>query len=161
MAGGTITHNRIVLNISVQLSTLLAGRPEYEVFNNETKIYLPTLQIYHYPDALVVAGVPLLAQEEIGAITNPILIIEVLSDSTGRYDRLDKFSHYQTLPSFREYVLIYQDRPQIDSYLRQDDPALWRKSEFSGLDGTVHFQSIDVPVELSKIYRNVSFETAE
>ncbi|MEO6040050.1 MAG: Uma2 family endonuclease [Saprospiraceae bacterium] len=161
MAGGTINHNRITLNISVQLSDLLSDRTEFEVFNNETKIYLPALQIYHYPDAVVVAGEPLVAQEEVGAILNPILIVEVLSESTGRFDRFEKFTHYQTLPSFREYVLIHQDRPQIDSFLRQAEPDLWRSSEASGLDREIHFQSIGVKITLSKIYRNVSFETAE
>ncbi|MEO6758581.1 MAG: Uma2 family endonuclease [Saprospiraceae bacterium] len=161
MAGGTINHNRITLNISVQLSDLLFDRTELEVFNNETKIYLPALQIYHYPDAVVVTGEPLVAQEEVGAILNPILIVEVLSDSTGRFDRFEKFTHYQTLPSFREYVLIHQDRPQIDSFLRQEEPDLWRSSEVSGLDSEIHFQSIGVKIALSKIYRNVSFETAE
>ena len=109
----------------------------------------------------MVAGQPEFASEEVGAILNPILIVEVLSDSTGRFDRFEKFTHYKTLPSFREYILIHQDRPQVDSFLRQEDPDLWRSSEVSGLDSEAHFQSIDVRLALSKIYRRVPFETAE
>jgi Uma2 family endonuclease len=161
MAGGTLPHNIAGGNIFGELFLALYASETFRLFNSETKIYLPLLSIYHYPDALVVAGKPIEAQEEIGAITNPILIIEVLSDSTGRYDRLEKFTHYQTLPSFREYALIHQDRPQVDSFLRQEDPSLWRSSEVSGLENEVHFQSIGVKVSLSKIYRNVSFETVE
>lgn len=161
MAGANPPHLRISGNIFFQLYHALENKPDFEVFNNDTKIYLPKLNIYHYPDALVVTGKAEFASEEVGAVLNPILIVEVLSDSTGRYDRGVKFTEYQTLPSFREYVLIHQDRPQIDSFLRQDDPSLWRTSEVSGLDSEIHFQSIDVKVSLSKIYRNVSFETAE
>ncbi len=161
MAGATPPHLRIAGNVFFQLYGHLEAKPDYEVFNSDTKIYLPQLRIYHYPDALVVTGQPEFAAEEVGAILNPILIIEVLSDSTGRYDRIEKFTHYKTLSSFREYILIRQDSPQIDSFLRQEDPALWRSSEASGLDSEIHFQSIDVKVSLSKIYRNVSFEAAE
>jgi Uma2 family endonuclease len=161
VAGANPPHLRISGNVFGELYNQLLARPELEVFNTDTKIYMPQLHIYHYPDALVVAGKPEFASEEIGAILNPILIIEVLSGSTGRYDRGQKFTEYQTLPSFKEYVLIHQDRPQIDTFLRQEDPNLWRTSEFSGLHNDVHFRSIDVKVSLSKIYRNVSFEVAD
>ncbi len=161
MSGATTPHLRIAGNMFFQLYGILENRLDYEVFNSDTKIYLPKLSIYHYPDALVVAGQPEFASEEVGAILNPILIVEVLSDSTGRFDRFEKFTHYKTLPSFREYILIHQDRPQIDSFLRQEDPDLWRSSEVSGLESEAHFQSIDVRLALSKIYRRVSFETAE
>jgi Uma2 family endonuclease len=161
MAGANPPHLRISGNVFFQLYSCLEARPEFEVLNSDTKIYMPQLHIYHYPDALVVAGKPEFASEEVGAILNPILIIEVLSGSTGRYDRGQKFTEYQTLPSFKEYVLIHQDRPQIDTFLRQEDPHLWRTSEFSGIHSDVYFQSIDVKVSFSKIYRNVSFETAD
>jgi Uncharacterized protein conserved in cyanobacteria len=138
---------------------LLESRTDFEVFNSDTKIYMPKLQIYYYPDALVVAGAPIESEYEIGAILNPILIVEVLSEATGRHDRLVKFNNYQSIPSFREYVLIHQDRPQIDAYLREQEPDLWRSSKVSGLEPDFHFQSIGVQVPMSKIYRNVSFET--
>lgn len=161
IAGANPPHLRIAGNIFGQLYMALLNRPEFEIFNADTKIYLPKLKTYYYPDALVVAGKPEFAPEEIGAILNPILIVEVLSESTGRFDKGAKFSDYQTLPSFREYILIHQDRPQIDAFVRQDDPNLWRTSEFSGLDNEVYFQSIDIKLALSNIYRNVSFETAD
>ena len=157
--GGTIPHSRIGGNVYFELRQELASRPNLEVFNSDTKIYMPSLGIYHYPDALVVAGTPVEAQEEIGSVTNPILIIEVLSGSTGAYDRGLKFTEYQTLPSFTEYVLIHQDRPQMDLFFREEK-NLWRTSEVSGLESEVYFQSIGVKLSLSKIYHNVSFETA-
>jgi Uma2 family endonuclease len=161
MPGGTLPHSIIGGNVFGQIFMALKHKPNLRIFNSDTKIYIPQLGIYHYPDALVVAGTPVEAQEEVGAVTNPILIIEVLSDSTGRYDRGKKFTEYQTLPSFTEYVLIHQDRPQVDSFLRQSDPNLWRTSEVNGLGNEMHFQSIDVRLSLSDIYHNVSFETVE
>ena len=160
MAGAKPPHLRISGNVFGQLYKILEDQSHLEVFNNETKIYLPQFNYYYYPDALVVAGKPEFASNEIGAILNPILIVEVLSDSTAEFDKGQKFAEYKTLPSFREYALIHQDKAQINSHFRDSD-GIWQPSVVSGLDSEVHFQSIDVKVSLSKIYRNVSFETAE
>lgn len=159
MAGAKPPHLRISGNVFVQLYNALESRVDYEVFSSETKIYLPQFNYYYYPDALVVAGKPEFASKEIGAILNPILIVEVLSDSTAEFDKGQKFAEYKTLASFREYALIHQDKAQINAHFRDSD-GIWQPSVVSGLDSEVHFQSIDVKVLLSKIYRNVSFETA-
>lgn len=158
MAGASPSHLIISANIFGELFMLFYNNSNLHILPSDTKIYIPDLHIYHYPDALVVSGKPEFSSEESGAILNPVMIVEVLSDSTGRYDRLKKFTNYQAIPGFKEYVLIHQDRPQIDIFLRQDDPNLWRTSEFSGLDQDAYFQSIGASLSLSKIYRNISFD---
>ncbi|MCW5922224.1 MAG: Uma2 family endonuclease [Saprospiraceae bacterium] len=82
----------------------------------------------------------------------------MLSDSAAEFDEGQKIAEYKTLPSFCEYALIHQDKAQVNVHFRNSD-SIWQPSVVSGLDSEVHFQSIDVKVPLSKIYRNVSFET--
>ncbi|MFN0036911.1 MAG: Uma2 family endonuclease [Saprospiraceae bacterium] len=157
MAGAKPAHIRISGNIFGQLFKSLEDRTDAEALNNDTKIYLPAFGYYYYPDALAVVGQAEFMDEEVGAITNPILIVEVLSDSTAAFDKGQKFAEYKTLPSFREYALIHQDKAQVDFYLRDED-GFWQPSSVQGLDGEAYFQSIGVKVLLSKIYRKVTFE---
>ncbi|MFN4256398.1 MAG: Uma2 family endonuclease [Saprospiraceae bacterium] len=160
MAGGTISHNLIASNINFELQNALFDRPDFYVFGSDQKVRIPKgPRRYVYPDAIVVAGAPILADDEAHAITNPILIVEVLSDSTGHHDSNAKFFDYQDIPSFREYVLVWQDRPDVQVFLRQA-PDLWRSSEISGLHSDVVFESIGVRLSLERIYRKVTFENA-
>ena len=113
--------------------------------------------LYTYPDVSVVCG----EAEEIGegdetTLLNPILIVEVLSDSTRRYDRGQKFENYRTIASLREYVLIEQDRPFVE--LRQRVAANeWKTSSVEGLAQSAHLASIGVDLPLAHIYKRVKF----
>ena len=155
MSGGTIENNRIARNVLAELHFSL--QPVYEAFGGDQKIYLPKYNFYVYPDAVVVTGSPIKSDEEANAIVNPLLIIEVLSNSTGRYDRGDKFIQYQSLPSFKEYALIRQDLPEVQTVFREEED-LWRSKEFSGLDSSLHFRSINLSIPMTNVYKNVSFE---
>lgn len=90
------------------------------------------------------------------AFTNPLLIVEVLSKSTENYGRGQKFVEYQSLPSFREYVLLRQDVPEALIFLREQ-PDIWRSSEVAGLEPEVLFRSIDVRIPMQAIYDRVEF----
>ncbi len=156
MAGGTIPHTRIGGNIFYELRKALADNPDFEVFNCDQKIYLPKYSFYNYADALCVTGEPEIAEQETTAITNPILIVEVLSSSTEGYDRGQKFTEYKSLPSLLEYVLIRQDRPEIHVFYRERED-LWHTSEFSGIHNEVYFKSINVKIPLAAIYARIKF----
>ncbi|MFM9947648.1 MAG: Uma2 family endonuclease [Saprospiraceae bacterium] len=156
MAGGAIPHNRVTRNIFGLLFNFLLPKPDYEVFGSDQKIYLPKFNFYVYPDAVVVAGEPLVTDKEADAIINPLLIVETLSKSSERYDRGQKFVEYQSLPSFKEYVLIRQDAPEV--YLQfREEPNLWRTSEVTGLEGEVYFRSIEARIPIADIYYKVQF----
>lgn len=159
MAGGTITHNRIARNIATELDLVFKEQAGFELFCCDQKIYLPDLHYYLYPDAVVVTDGPIMAEQEADGLINPLLIVEVLSRGTEKYDRTQKFMEYRTLPTFKEYVLIRQTAPQIVSFLREA-PDLWRESEVAGLDQEVYFKSIDVRLALPLIYRQVEFPPA-
>lgn len=156
MAGGSISHNRIVRNILAELDGMLRQSDHFEVFGSDQKIYLPDYHYYLYPDAVVVAEAPVVAEEMAQAIVNPLLIVEVLSASTEAYDRGLKFTEYRSLPSFKEYVLVRQDVPHVISFFREA-PDLWREAEVRGLEAAVDLKSVGLQLALHLIYRKVEF----
>jgi Uma2 family endonuclease len=155
MSGGSISHNRVSRNIVQHLGNALDEKNDFELFGSDQKIYLPKLNAYLYPDAIVVAHTPILTDKIAEAITNPILVIEVLSPSTENYDRRDKFMKYRTLESFQEYVIVQQDSAEVLSFFRSG-PHTWEEQEFNGLDHTVYFKSIDIHLPLALIYKKVA-----
>lgn len=154
MAGASISHNRIAGNIFGELYNVFKERLLFEIFGSDQKIYLPKFEYYVYPDAVVVAEEPLISSEETNAIVNPLLIFEVLSPSTEKYDGGQKFLEYQSLPSFKEYVLVRQDVPELLLFYREQ-PDVWRSSEVAGLDREAHLRSVDVLLSLHKVYHKV------
>jgi Uma2 family endonuclease len=156
MAGGTIPHNIITSNLTIALGILLDHRANTYIFGSDQKIYLPDYDIYVYSDALVVSGKPIESDDETSAIINPILIIEVLSNSTAAYDGGKKFIQYQSLPTFKEYVLVRQEKPEVKTFFREDND-LWRSKDYVGIDNAVYFKSIDVSLPLTRIYKNITF----
>ncbi len=156
MAGGTIEHNTIAANVIRALGNKLEGTP-CRPLTSDARIKVPTALPYHYPDVTVVCGEPII--EELQGqqmLLNPVLIIEVLSDSTAAYDLGKKFSAYQSIPSFCEYLLIAQDRPHVIQHVRQEG-GKWLRSEYHRLDATVALESLNLTLSLSEIYQRISF----
>jgi len=156
MAGGTIPHNRISRNILTALDIALDDN--FEAFGSDQKIFLPKYEFYVYPDAVVVANAPIESDKVSSAIVNPILIIEVLSPSTQEHDKGNKFIQYQSLPSFKEYVLIRQDIPEIQTSFREETD-LWRTKEFKGLENQLFLRSVNLNIPISKVYKKVDLVT--
>lgn len=156
IAGGSINHNRIAQNLCKYLDNALENQPEYQVFSSDQKIYLPKYNFYVYADALVVAASPIVAVEDAQALTNPILIVEVLSKSTEQADRNQKFLAYRSLPSLQEYVLVRQDAPEVLTFFRTQS-NLWQEEEFIGLGVDVRFKSLDIVLPMEAIFRRVEF----
>lgn len=152
MAGGSINHNRISRNILSILEQNL--NEEFEIFGSDQKIYLPEYNVYVYPDAVVICGTPIVSDNDSQAITNPLVIIEVLSPSTQDYDKIEKFNDYRTLPSFKEYVLISQDKSKVTTYFREEN-GTWSISDFKNIEDNVFFKSLNISILMSKIYKRV------
>jgi Uma2 family endonuclease len=157
MAGGTIAHNRIARNLLGLLYNLTVRKPHLEVFASDQKIYLPEYRYYLYPDAVVVAGVPVETEAEASAIVNPLLIFEVFFPSTARTDQNIKFFEYQSIPSFQEYVLLRQDQPAAIRFWREG-PDLWRRFDTKGLEGDILLQSIEESLAMKAVYERVELE---
>ena len=154
MPGGSISHNRIKGNIFFSLKSFSKQVDKaIEVLDSDQKIYVPDYDSHVYSDTCVIIGKPKLLSKAKQAVTNPALIVEVLSDSTGRYDRGQKFLKYKSLPSFAEYVLIEQDMPMVDVITKKEDN--WIIKTYVGLEDTVVLESIGCEIPMADIYENV------
>lgn len=151
MPNASINHNRIARNILVQLSVLSYQKDNFEVFSSDQKVLISEINTIVYPDTFLVLGK--VEKFDKLSITNPCIIFEVASPSTVRYDRGEKFKKYQHILSFKEYVLIDQDTPSVEVFLKTE--LGWMVEIYLDLDDTVKLQTIDATIKMSDIYRNV------
>jgi Uma2 family endonuclease len=107
-------------------------------------------------DVMVVCGEPQYAEDQQDTLLNPVLIVEVLSESTRDYDRGRKFQHYRKLPSLIEYLMIEQDEPHVEHWTRQQDNH-WDFVEFDGLTQSLHLTSIGCTLPLTEVYDKIDF----
>lgn len=159
MSGVSEQHAQIETNFITLLSNKLRGRP-CRVFPADMRIKVPSLPPYRYADVSVVCGQPVF--EKIGGVdvlTNPTLIIEVLSDSTEAYDRGDKFTHYKSISNLREYVMAAQHRPHVTQYGKQSDGS-WSYREVNDLSASLQLASVDCVLRLNEVYLDVTFPMA-
>jgi Uma2 family endonuclease len=157
MSGATANHNRIVNRLGRTLDPQLRG---CEYFTTDLRLLIPTTELYTYPDLMVICGKPAYAGDRQDIVTNPVIIAEVLSKSTANYDdRGDKFFHYRSIPSLRDYLLIAQDSVRIEHHAKQGDGS-WLLREYSSLDDVVSIASISVEIRLREVYAGVDFGVA-
>jgi Uma2 family endonuclease len=159
MTGGTTNHNQIALNMSVALSIAFKGR-DYRVFIGDIRLWIPEVRRYTYPDVMVIAGQPEYYKNRKDTVTNPQVIIEVLSKSTRNYDRGDKFDYYKTLPTFQEYILIEQSQVKIAQYFKIEAKR-WLYREYDEEDMALSFNGFEFEVPLIDIYEKVDFTEGE
>ncbi len=159
MTGATRRHSLIAVNVSSDLNRQLEDRP-CEVHVNDLRVLIAASRLYTYPDVIVVCGEPALADRYRDILTNPTVLIEVLSPSTEAYDRGAKFEHYRTLDSLREYLLVSQSRPHVDHFLRQDN-GRWVLSAATDVAATIVLPSIQCQLALARIYKKVRFGEIE
>lgn len=155
MAGASYVHNLIVANVIAELRAQLKGTP-CTVLPSDIRVWIEAAQRHVYPDVTVICGEPEFTDAEQDTLTNPTLLVEVLSKKTRNYDRGDKFEGYRTLASFAEYVLLAQERPHCEHHVRQPDGG-WLLTEVDGLTGTVRLRSIDGELALAEAYDKVRF----
>jgi Uma2 family endonuclease len=155
ISGGTLAHYRIEGNLFRAIDSKLD--PRCQVFTSSAAVKSPALLTHCYPDLTIVCGVISIKKVlGIDAITNPMIIFEVLSPDSADYDRNDKRKIYQAIPTLIEYLLVAQDSAHIVHYVKQGD--LWQRTEAAGLDASLELSSIEVVLPFDEIYRGVSFE---
>ncbi|MEM7655214.1 MAG: Uma2 family endonuclease [Bacteroidota bacterium] len=160
MAGGTPEHGRIAANLLRSLgNALIAKNSPCNLYSSDVKIHVATSNRSFYPDVSMVCGPEERSEKDSKAITNPSLLIEILSDSTEAKDRGLKFQQYRMLPSLREYVLVSQKEAIVESFFRKED-GYWQILTAVGLDASISFPSAGVKVALSDIYRGLELESA-
>lgn len=159
MAGAKLNHVQITSNITTELSVQLRGHG-CRVLASDMKVRLLDSSKFFYPDVTVFCGQPQFHDDRQDVILNPILLIEVLSDSTEARDRGIKFLSYQRIESLQEYVLISQNRVLIERYLRQEDGS-WTYQAVIGLESSLYLSSVDCTLNFRNVYDMVTFENTE
>jgi Uma2 family endonuclease len=155
MTGASLNHNRIVANLSGLFYRALNGQ-SCEHFIGDMRLLVKANGLYTYPDLMVVCGPVDLAAGQMDTLTNPLLIIEVLSESTAEYDRTDKFELYKGLDSLQNYALVDQRRPYIQVFKRlENEPRLWVLESFTGLESQATFPALELSLSLADIYNRV------
>jgi Uma2 family endonuclease len=159
MAGGTTRHNEISLNVASNLKVSLKGQ-DYRVYMSDVRLWIPPNRQYTYPDVMLIQGEPIYLEKTTDTITNPRLIVEVLSKSTGNYDKGEKFDHYRSIPEFQEYLLIDQSCYHVTQYVKTDERK-WLLTDYTQAEDTLKFESIDFSLTLKDIYDRVNFDEIE
>jgi Uma2 family endonuclease len=150
LAGASPTHVVIATNVAGEIRTRLRNR-DCTVYTAALRVEISATDSYAYPDVVVVCGALQLSERDKDTVTNPRLIVEVLSESTADYDRSGKFEHYRAIESFAEYLCIAQDRCHVERWVRQPDRT-WRFSESNQIEAIVALESVDVRLPLAAIY---------
>ena len=150
MTGTTRKHNRIALNLASYLDGVLKGKP-CRVYISDLRVQVEKTNLITYPDLVVTCGEEILRDSYKDTILNPKCIIEVLSESTEKYDRGDKFSHYQKIESLEEYILVSQDTYKVESFLRSTKET-WVYTCIEGLESVLAIQSSGEEMSLGVVY---------
>jgi len=153
MTGPSKDHNRVTFDLARHLAAQLEdGR--CELFVNDMRVRLPVTNSYVYPNVVVVCGEPAFEDASLDTLLNPTVVIEVLSPSTERYDRAEKFAAYRTLPSIQAIVLVAQDQVAIETFERRGD--VWAIDRIADLADALRLEALGCAVALADVYRRVN-----
>lgn len=155
MTGGTADHSTVAVNLTIELGNRLASSP-CRLFNSDMRLHIQKSGLYTYPDVMVVCGKLKFVERRDDTLTNPVLIIEVLSKSTRDYDRGAKFELYKGIDTLREYVLVESEAPRVECY-RRGIGNQWIIEPYDGLDAVARLESLGYDLPLRQIYHKVSW----
>lgn len=150
MAGGTLEHARLAAEVVHLLRGSLEGRP-CRIFGSDARVRVVETNRSTYPDVVVVCGEVARAPDDREAITNPVVLVEILSETTERSDRGEKFAHFRRLASLREYVLVSPDLQTVEVFRRTDAGWLFAEADRRG---ELRLESIDVTIAVESLFRD-------
>lgn len=154
MAGASRAHNLITGNVAGEFRNQLKGQP-CETYSNDMRVRT-TLTDYTYPDVVVVCGEPRFEDNEFDTLLNPTVVVEVLSKSTARRDRVEKLADYRGMPSLKEFILIAQDKVHVEHYVRRPD-GKWAITDLNQPEVKLTLTSINCELRITDVYDRVSF----
>ncbi len=153
MAGAKPAHNAIRENLSIEIGSFLKKK-SCRSYSSDQRVFIPSTELYSYPDLIVVCGKPEFSDSQTSSLTNPVLIVEVLSQSTANYDRGEKFELYRAIPTFREYLLVDSRRIWVELW-RKSEQGIWSLMfESKSLESVVHLETIQGDLLLADLYSN-------
>ena len=156
MTGSSRKHNLITMNIGGSLNTQLRGK-RCEVYGVDMRVKVAAAGLYTYPDIAVVCGEPKFEDDFVDTLLNPTVLVEVLSTSTERYDRIAKTSYYCTIDSLAEHLLVSQHEILVEQYVREPN-GQWTQFEYRAPDAVVELKSIGCSLPLRDVYDKVELD---
>lgn len=158
MSGGTATYNQLAVNVAFALESIIRkNKLPCRSFVNDLRLHIKKSNIYTYPDIMLICGKIEFDAGRQDVVLNPVVIFEVLSESTGNYDRSRKFAAYRQIPSLEEYVMIDQTRVYIEIF-RRDKSKFWVFEALENLKDVLKLKSVGIDVSLAAIYEGVEVE---
>lgn len=155
MAGARAPHNTIKENLSIEIGSYLKKAHTCRSYSSDQRIFIPQNGLYTYPDLSVVCGKPMFGDDQQFLLTNPVLLIEVLSNGNASYDRAEKFELYRSIPTLREYLTVDSRRVYASLWRKTDEDVWLLAQEVRHLDATVTLESIKLTLLLTDVYANV------
>jgi Uma2 family endonuclease len=156
MGGSSREHNKITSNLHGLIWIFLRGKEgTMSIYQADMRVQSPLSDKYYYPDLVLSKGEERYLENAPDTLLNPFLLIEVLSDSTEARDRGPKFEAYRAIDSLREYVLVAQDKSQIESFYRNDAGEWIIREPVAGQDGVFSFITLDLELKLGEVYQGV------
>jgi Uma2 family endonuclease len=154
MSGASINHNRISMNLSHLLKSKLDGQ-NCEPFGSDLRIHVPKNTLYTYPDFSIICGDLKTTDDKFDTVVNPTVIVEILSPSTQRYDRLEKFSLYRDIETFKEYILVDSRKLHIQKHQFTEEG--WLLSDYKNINDAILINAVNISFSLKDIYKGISF----
>ena len=155
MSGGSIDHSTLAVSIGAELRAALRGR-DCRVMSSDMKVRTPD-NTFRYPDVSVVCGPPAFHGRSRSVITNPVVLVEVLTDSTARTDREEKLREYQRLDSLQHYILVSQHEARLEVYTRAEN-GHWDYHAVEGREATLVLSHLGVTLALADLYDGIDFD---
>jgi Uma2 family endonuclease len=159
MAGGTPDHSLIAANLIGGLHQALRARGCF-IYTSDLKVKVEATGLYTHPDITIMCGTPRFVDPKAECLANPTVIVEVLSASTEAYDRGAKFEQYQTIPSLAAYVLVPEDGPRVEQFIRKTNTD-WDYRITHGIDSVLDIPVLGIKMEMREIFAGISFHSVE
>ena len=159
MSGGTANHNKIAGNFYKKFPATV-NTQDYETFINDVRLWIPLTGRYVYPDIMVIQGEPQYQGSNKTIVINPLVIVEVLSNSTKDYDRGGKFLAYRSIPEFQEYILVDQYSYHIEQFAKNSN-GKWVLTEYDSEESVLTLELVEFQMPLREIYARINFDVKD
>lgn len=159
VSDASIQHNQVLRNSVRAFDKGLRYKPCQILFSTQ-KVNVKTRSFYCYPDIVAICGNIETLTNHKDVITNPVLIVEILSASTQDYDRGEKFRLYRNIPSLKEYIRISSLEVSLEKFDHREN-GFWALKEYNSLDDRILVESLGIELLLGEVYEKIEFEIDE
>jgi Uma2 family endonuclease len=156
MSGASKENNEIYSNVFTDIGHKLKGKG-CKPYGSDFRLHIPKNTLYTYPDIIIICGKPILTDEKFDTVTNPSVIIELLSKATRNYDKGEKFTLYRDIDSLREYILIDTEKTYVEKHIRNDNNS-WQLTDYRSQGDSFTIDTVQISLLLKDIYDGVSFK---